>query len=157
MSNDAQIRGTIQRAFANCRRPGHFTNFNHCEECAEHDAMLRARDHYTLRMEDVGNLAEDPICFISPEGFAYYLPAFARLALSKPQEPFDWYGAKLLSHLCSDGRGNARLLACTPEQRKAVVLLLQHLIETRSQLVDEYGVADDLFQALEIWSDSSVG
>lgn len=45
--------------------------------------------------------------------------------------------------------------ARTPEQQRAVVQVLQHLVETRAAIADEHGSTDDLFQALEIWSDDS--
>jgi len=153
--SDVDILQRVRQAFAGCRRPEHFTNFTHCEECAEHDEVLRSRDIDTLRIEDVGNPGWDPISFTSPEGFAYYLPALARLALAKPVEPHGWYGGQLLFHLCSDGRRNERLLACTPEQRRAVVEFLQHIAETRASLADSELRADDLFQAIEIWSDET--
>ena len=155
MPSDTDILQRVQQAFARCRRPEHFTNFRHCEECAEHDDLLRSRDIHTLRIEDIGNPGWDPICFISPEGFAYYLPALARLALAEPMRPYGWYGSQLLFHLCSDGRRNERLLACTPAQRRAVVEFLQHLVETRASLADSELSADDLFQAIEIWSDET--
>ena len=151
--SDVDILQTVQQAFAGCRRPEHFTTYTHCEECAEHDEVLRARDVRTLGIEDIGNPHWDPICFISPEGFAYYFPALTRLALAEPVEPHDWYGAQLLFHLCHDGRQNRRLLACTAEQRSAINQFLRHLVETRASLADIYCCTDDLFQALEIWSD----
>lgn len=152
MTSDADILQRVQQAFAGCPRPEHFTNFTHCEECAEHDEVLRSRDLHTLRIEDVGNPGWDPICFIYPEGFAYYLPALARLALAEPDERHGWYGGQLLFHLCSEGRRNERLLACTPEQRHVVVQFLQHLGETRASLADSELRSDDLSQAIGIWS-----
>jgi hypothetical protein len=155
VSSDAQILGRVQQAFAKCRRPLHFTNHTHCEECAEHDELLCSHDICSLRIEDVGNPGWDPICFTSPKGFAYYLPALARLALTEPVQPYGWYGVQLLFHLCSDGRRNERVLACTPGQRRAVVEFLRHLIETRAALADSYLCTDDLFQAIEIWTDET--
>ena len=154
-SSDAQILQIVQQAFAGCRRPEHFTNHTHCEECAEHDEVLRSRDVGSLRLEDVGNAGWDPICFISPEGFAYYLPALARLALAQPVEPQGWYGVQLIFHLRGDGRRNQRMLGCTPEQRRAVVAFLRHFIETRASLADGCLCTDDLLQAIEIWSDEA--
>lgn len=153
MPFDGDILQSVQQAFAGCRRPEHFTDYMHCEECAEHDEVLRSRDVGTLRIEDVGNPGWDPISFTSPEGFAYYLPALARLTLAEPVEPHGWYGVQLLFHLRHDGRQNRRLLACTSEQRRAIVDFLQHLVGTRAALADSYCSTDDLFQALEIWSD----
>ncbi len=82
MTTDKEILERINQAFAASPRPEHFTNHTHCCECFEHDKLLRSRDGDTLGMNDVGNPGWDPICFISPEGFAYYLPALARLTLS---------------------------------------------------------------------------
>ena len=153
MPSDADILQTIKQAFAGCRRPDHFTDYVHCEECAEHDEVLRSRDVDTLQIEDVGNPGWDPICFTSPEGFAYYLPALTRLALAEPDYAHGWYGTQLLWHLLHDGRKNRRLLACKSEQRRVIVQFLRHLVETRATLADSHCSTDDLFQALEIWSD----
>src|SRR5260370_33319542 len=103
VTSDAQALEAIQQAFATCPRPRHFTNYTHCPECAEHDEVLRSRDLQTLCIEDVGNPGWDPICFISPEGFAYYVPALMRLALSQPGEPYGWDGQQFLFHRCSHG------------------------------------------------------
>lgn len=153
MQRDDAILQVIQGAFAECRRPEHFTNYTHCEECAEHDAILRSRDISTLRIEDVGNPGWDPICFITAEGFAYYFPALARLALADPDYEHGWYGSQLLFHLIGDGSRNRRFIACTTEQRLAIAHFLQHLIDTRGAIADEHCSTDDLLEALQIWSD----
>jgi len=155
VSSDASIIQTVQRAFAKRRRPEHFTDYAHCEECADHDAVLRSRDIYSLRIEDVGNPGWDPICYITPEGFAYYLPALVRLALAHPADQPDWYGAQLLRHLGSDGCSRERIRVCTPEQRRAVVAFLHHLVETRSHLADRCLRSDELCRAIGSWSDES--
>ena len=92
MLTDAQILERMRQAFAPCARPDHFGPHLHCEECADHDQVLRARDLDTLSLEDVSNPGWDPICFASPEAFRYYLPALARLALAQPTEQHGWYG-----------------------------------------------------------------
>jgi len=153
MPSDADILQTIQQAFGSSPRPEHFTNYIHCPECAEHDEVLRSRNVQTLSRADVGNPGCDPICFVSHEGFAYYMPALVRLALAEPEEAHDWYGTQLLFHLCYEGIQSRHLAACTPAQREAVAKFLQHLIETRTKLADRSECADDLFLALEIWSD----
>jgi hypothetical protein len=58
-------------------------------------------------------------------------------------------------HLCYNGRKNALWLVCTPEQRRVVVELLRHIAETRASLVDSELLTDELFQAIEIWSDET--
>lgn len=153
MTSDADILQTVQQAFAGCRRPEHFTDYTHCEECAEHDELLRSRNIQTLRIEDVGNPGWDAISFATSEGFTYYFPALARLALAEPDDAHGWYGSVLLSHLVGDGRRNRRFLACTPEQQRAVVQFLQHLVERSAAVADKHCSTDDLFEAIAIWSD----
>lgn len=151
-TSDGEALKALGEAFRSRSRPEHFTNFGHCCECAEHDELLLARDLSTLRIEDVGNPGWDPVCFTSPEGFAYYLPALARLALDQPAPGFGWYGDQLIWHLVMDGPANVRVLACTPEQRKAVAAFLQHLIDTRAAQIDHDLLADDALRAFQIWS-----
>jgi len=153
MPSDALILETVEQAFAECPRPEHFTDYTHCEECAEHDDLLRSRDVRTLLVEDVGNPGSDPICFVTAQAFAYYLPALVRLALAEPTVSYGWYGAQLLFHLCGDGHENRRVLACTPNQRRAIAEFLRHLVETRAVLADSERCTEELFQALDIWSD----
>jgi hypothetical protein len=152
MATDEEIIESISRAFAGCERPAHFTNHTHCCECFEHDEVLLSRDLQTLKAEDVGNEGWDPIAFTSPQGFAYYFPALARLALSAPDARFGWYGPQLFRHLILDGPCNRRWEYFTPGQRGQVAELLIHIFDTRSELLESYNCADDLFRAIEIWS-----
>jgi len=152
MTTDADILERVQQAFAGCRRPEHFTNFKHCEECAEADELFRSRDIHTLSISDVG-VPSGAMSFLSPEGFAYFFPALARITLAEPDDFYGWYGSELFYYLRSDGRRNDRFLAFTPEQRRVVVELLHHITETRAHLADSELCTDELFQAIEIWSD----
>jgi hypothetical protein len=153
MATDAEILDLVTKAFAGCPRPEHFADHTHCCECAEHDATLLSRDVDRLTQDEVGSPAWDPICFITPEGFAYYLPALARLALAAEHPTWGWYGPQLFFHLASDGRRNARWLHCTPEQRRAVAALLEHIFATRAALIQPFDERP-FFEALEVWSDS---
>ncbi|AYF87014.1 hypothetical protein SA496_10100 [Pseudomonas sp. JS3066] len=136
MPTDAQILAAIDTAFGDCRRPEHFTNFQHCCECAEHDALLCSRDRETLQHADVGNAGWDPICFCSPEGIAYYFPTLARFALAEPSPEIDWYGWQMVFHLGYGGAENALLQHCSTAQRQAVASLLAHLLDTRTELLE---------------------
>jgi hypothetical protein len=149
VNRDDEILRALRATFAGCRRPAYFTNYTHCEECREHDDVLHAHDLDTLSHAHVGNPGWDPICFVSPAGFAYYFPALARLAL-EPAD--DSYLPQLLFHLQPDGRGNERWRHCTPEQRAAVVTFLRHVINTRPELLDNYASTDDVLRALDAWS-----
>jgi hypothetical protein len=154
MPDDAAVIREVNAAFAKCPRPDHFTDHTHCDECAEHDELLRSRDNDTLQLADVGNPGWDPLCYVDAAGFGYLFPGLTRLALTDPGPEHDWYGPQLLSHLtyAPQGEGNRHLRAFDAEQRRAVVNLLRHLAETRSMLTDKYGCSDDLLYAIELWS-----
>ncbi len=148
---DAETLTQVREAFASAERPVRFTDRDHCCECAEHDDLLRSRDLDSLTVEDVGNPGWDPLCFATDEAFLYYFPALARLALDDPDEDHGWYLEQLLFHLTYEGTSNRRLLAATPRQRDAVVLLLRHVQATRRTLVIEYLCEKELLQAIAAW------
>jgi len=142
----------MYQAFQDCPRPEHFTNFQHCEECADHDDTLLSRTPDTITRQDVGHPGWDPISFISPAGFRYYLAGLARLVVEETSDDEDWYAAQFFWHLVSDGPDNARFQACTPTQRTAVAQFVGYIIETRGQQLDDACIADDAMRAWEIWS-----
>ena len=147
---DIHALARLSAAFGDCPRPAHFTNFAHCDECAGHDRTLLSRTPDTLAIEDVGNPGWDPICFISPAGFAYYLPGLARLVLDDGTAA--WYGNQFFSHLIWDGPGNERFRHCSPGQRRAVADLVAYLIDTRPALIEHDGLEEQALRALDIWS-----
>lgn len=148
---DMEVLFELGAAFAACERPDHFTDFQHCCECAEHDELLRSRHLESLRIEDVGNPGWDPLCFTSAEGLLYYLPALGRLALDEPTKDSDWYVPQLHFHLTYEGAENRILRAATPAQRRAVVRLLRHIVETLTELSEKWSCRDDLLAAAELW------
>jgi len=81
--------------------------------------VLRSHDRGTLGIGEVGNPGWDPICFITPEGFAYYLPALARLALEGPDPVWGSYVPQLAVHLRYDGAANVRWQHCTAARRSS--------------------------------------
>jgi hypothetical protein len=154
---DLAALAALRRAFEACTRPAHFTNHEHCEECAEHDQALLSRNPDSLTIAEVGNPGWDPICFVSPEGFAYYLPGLARLVFEEPSQICSWYGSQFLWHLILNGPQNVRFQFCSPEQRKAVAEFLAYLIESRPQQLDAEFASEDAVRAHQIWNgDESV-
>jgi len=98
-------------------KPEHFTNYRHCCECAEHDETLLAYDVHTIGVEQLGNPGWDPLCFVSPEAFLYYVPALIRITLDTMEKPQDRYLDQLLFHLMRDGKDHALVRACSSAQR----------------------------------------
>ncbi len=154
---DADVLKVVEAAFASQARPGHFTNFRHCEECAEHDEVLRSRTKESLTVADVGNPGWDPICFVTDEGFRYYFPGLARLALQEPTGGHGWYFEQLLFHLNDAATPQKRRPACTPQQREAVACFLRHVLDTRGVRVAEHLCEDELRNAISLWSDAALG
>jgi len=110
----------IKSLFADDRRPAHFTDHTHCEECAAHDATLQAYDRRELPAEAVLNPGWDPICFVTPAGFRYLFPRLCTLAYGKGEA---FYLELFLRHL----ENNLHLLS--GEEKAAVFELLLDLID----------------------------
>lgn len=151
-ASDAEVLRRIRATFAGRPRPEHFTNHLHCEECREHDDLLRSRDPDTLGHDDVGDAGWDPLCFTSSEGFAFLFPGLARLALDDPDPERGWYAEQLLFHLNYEGEKNRHREAFSPEERRVVADLLRHLQETRSELAEQSWCSVELRSAIELWS-----
>jgi hypothetical protein len=153
-TTDAAVLEVVKRAFGDVQRPEHFTNYKHCDECWEHDEELAASDLDTLSINDVGNMGWNPITFATPEAFAYYMPALARLALDPMPKERDWYGYIILLELRRDGPRNDRWIYCSAAQRASVVQLIEHLYSTRTEEITTYDCDNEVMDVLEIWSDA---
>ena len=79
----------VARAFDDEPRPENFGNYRHCCECAEHDKTLRAHSPETIGLDELGKPSWDPMCFATDEGYRYYMPALARLALGSGNDASD--------------------------------------------------------------------
>lgn len=136
----SDVLDQIWRAFGSVSRPDHFTDYMHCEECTEHDETLRSHSPDTIGVNELGNPGWDPICFATPEGFNYYMPGLARLALGRGEQ---WYLGQFLCHL--DAR---RIAGFSSEQRAAVLALLEHIRETMSDEVESSLDGEELKAAI---------
>ena len=151
MKTDKEIINLIEQEFGAVSRPDHFLDFNHCEECAEHDHLLCTRDRETLKIEDVGNISWTPLSMCSPEGFAYYMPSLARLALSEPTYEYGWFPDTLTIHLSSNEEKNNFLLYCTNSQKDAVAKLLKYLNISRQALPERLTEPEDFESLINLW------
>lgn len=140
--------------FSKVQRPEHFTDYQHCCECAEHDNTLAAYSPDTITREALGHAGWDPMTFATDSGFRYYLPGLIRMALIQAGD--DYYVDQFLSQLIRDGPRNSRWCACTTEQRTVVRDALLLLLEQRLDEIENNYDADRLMQAIDIWSDDGV-
>lgn len=150
-SEDREVLGVIDKAFGGTERPTHFTDFEHCRECAEHDATLLARPREQLRRRDLGTPGWDPVTFTSAQGIAYLMPSLARFALARGGSEHGWYGDQLAWHLSYHGRANRLYEACSSEQRAAVLSLLEHMVTSRSETITSNCCEREYREALEVW------
>ena len=151
-----EILDVVDQAFGASPRPEHFTDFLHCDECAEHDELLRSRDRDTLTFDDVGNPGWDPLTASSPAGIAYVMPTLVRMAVTD-QDRFGmlWFAGHLMTHFWHGGRYNKYLAAFDRSQRATVVALAEFLINERSQESGSY--AEDLLQVHDYWTAGPIG
>jgi len=136
----------------NVPKPDHFTDYQHCCECAEHDQTLLTFDVDSIGLAELGNPGWDPLCFSSAEGLMYYMPALVRLTLETMEDPREDYLDQLLFHLVYDGPNNRLVSACSKEQREFVADFLEYLMEKYCSQIDErVFTSDELLKAHEIW------
>ena len=74
-----------REVFGAARRPKHFTNHQHCDECSEHDQELQPYDNDTLNHEAIGHAGWSAVPFLTPEGFRYFMPGLMRVQLEALQ------------------------------------------------------------------------
>jgi hypothetical protein len=130
-------------------KPEHFTDYRHCCECAEHDETLLHADLETIGLDELGNPGWDPICFASPEGKKYYVPAFVRLTLGTMEDEF--YLDQFLFHLEGDGPGNDFVAHCSETQREFIAAFIAHLIDRYPEEIEAAYCADSILRVHQIW------
>ncbi len=131
------------------QKPEHFTDYLHCEECADHDETLRNTDVDNIGLKELGNEAWDPLCFCTNDGKKYYMPALIRLSLDSVNDEF--YFDQFLFHLEGNGENNRLLLSCSEEQKTFITSFLKYMIENYSKEIDDNLCTDDAIRVYELW------
>ncbi len=150
--NDEEILKTIETAFEGAEKPNHFNDFEHCLECQEHDELLRSKTKETLTIEDVGNIGWQPISFCNPVGLAYYFPALARLALTKPTYEYDSYAETLAIQMdIAEGKFDFYVF-CNNLQRNAVATLFNFIALYKNEYLNCSASKKDLLTLAKQWS-----
>lgn len=131
-----EVLAAIDAAFREEPRPDHFVREpNHCEECADHEAVLQGTSRDTISLAEVGNPGWDPLSYVTDAAFRHLLPGLARLALGSGE---DYYLDQFLFHLES-----GRIDALNPGQARAVAILLDYGRETMAdEIEDEMNTAE---------------
>jgi hypothetical protein len=135
----------IRRAFADVPRPERFTDCGLSSDRAEHEHTLRAHTPDTISLEQVGHAGWDPICFVTIDGFKYFMPGLARLALGRG------YIAEFLFQLNDD-----RIASFTKEQRLATGHLLEFIRDEMPGEVEQWMAEEDLKDRIRALSLASI-
>lgn len=143
------VLADVDEAFSNVAKPEHFTDFNHCPECRDHDEVLRGATKDTISREALGSAGWDPMCFVDGHGFAYYFPAMARYALAPELWGGDTYVGQFIFHVGFEKANNRHLQWFSPEQRKAAVAVME-LLALRTDISDYE--KQQLARAISDWS-----
>ena len=147
MSTDREVLAEIDAAFGGVPRPNHFTNYEHCEECLEHDQTLSAKPRDELTREDLGMIGWNPVTFCQLPAKAYLFPRLAKELLAEPDTTWGWYGPEFICLVeCTEFRHY-----CNEHQRATVAAILLHAIETRAGLVESYGYTNEFLACHAEW------
>lgn len=138
-----EVLAAIDAAFGEEPRPAHFVREpNHCEECADHEAVLQATTRDTIGLDAVGNPGWDPLCYVTDAAFRHLVPGLSRLALEGGE---DYYLDQFLFHLES-GRADG----FSPDQARAVATLLDHARETMGHEIEDEMNAEEFNRVMTI-------
>ena len=119
---------SIKILFEAEQRPEHFTDYRHCEECAEHNDTLKKYARYELPLHALDNPGWDPICFLTPQAFRYLFPRLCELAYAMGE---DYYLDQFLFHL----ENNSELLK--KDEKDLVYRMLLELVEEHAAEIEQ--------------------
>ena len=153
MARESALLTEIEAAFGDTAKPVRFHPDDGDPECCEHEELLQSRTRETISRHDVRS-SWDPLTGACPQGFAYYFPALARLAITPVGDAYDWYAEQMLFHLMHEGSNNPFLNHCTQEQRSAVASLLMFIWEERRVSVAQCCMEDELCDCIALWRKS---
>lgn len=150
MSTEKIIKDAY-RAFSSFSRPKHFTNYKHCEECAEHDETMRSCSLSELGLRQVGNVGWSPIPFLTEQAYGYVMPRLLELALTNgtnaQEEHFIF---QYLLALTPEPK-NRNLGYFSPEQATVVLESLYYIRGHMAEVVENECCKNDLTAAIAKW------
>jgi hypothetical protein len=142
----------VYEAFGSFKKPQHSTNYTHCEECAEHDALLANVTRKSLSIDHIGTVAWSPVPFLVPEAMAYYFPRLAELAmLNVVNKEGDPYILQFINTM-SSGPHNQQFVLFEKKHRQFVSALLQLIHQKHGELIRSHSWTDTLDKAILEWS-----
>jgi len=151
MSQLAAIIEDLYQCFSDYPRPENFTNFEHCNECLEHNETMKSASLDNLSGLHVGTTGWSPLGFLTEEAYGHCMPRFWELALTGEKNE---HGESVLSVLLTDlgiSISDDRFRGYSRNQCEAVVAALEFALERhRSSVVEEF-IQSDLERAIRNW------
>jgi hypothetical protein len=116
-----QVLEAMERAFAFCPTPREYCHGGEGEaEAAQSEMLFRSRTRDALIRQDLGSdPASDPVTFLTTEGFCYFMPRLAKMALTADEEQSYLY--QFIMQLTPE-----RIAAFSLDQRLVVLRLLEY-------------------------------
>ncbi|MCA6059507.1 hypothetical protein HUF18_06925 [Thalassolituus sp. ST750PaO-4] len=148
----SKIISNFYSAFALRSRPDHFTKFDHCPECAEHDESLRAVELSAIGATQVGYIGYGPISFLTAEALAYCMPRFLEMVLLDGQndQGDDFIGDFILQLVPRENFD--RFSGYTNKERTVVLDTLDYIYESMHEVVKRNSIEKELEDAILYWS-----
>jgi len=151
MEEHQDIISDLYQAFACYERPEHFTDYKHCEECNEHDETMRSANLQTLTGYDIGTGGWNPLCFLTVEGFAHYMPRIMELAITGAKNKHDESVLSVLLFHLAPSDDYDRFSSYSIVQCEAVLAALKYAFtKHRNEIVEEF-IQDDIEAAISYW------
>ena len=141
--------------FGAMERPRHFTDYQHCCECKEHDEVLLSSSPRTISRSDLGTMGWDPITFTTDDGFRYYLPGLIRIVLTEKGESN--YYEQFLWHVEQTALADHRKIDFNEEERAVIWSTLSFLLNHRCDEIERECLGDSLLGAMDLWSPTECG
>ena len=146
-----EIINDAYRAFSIFSRPEHFTNFAHCEECAEHDETMRSHSLSDIGSNQVGNPGWSPIPFLTEQAYGYVMPRLLELALNNSinndNDPFVFQYLLALTPLPE----HRKLDYFTPEQSTVILNSLYYIRNNMASVIENECCESNLAEAITLW------
>jgi len=132
------------------KKPLHFTNYQHCDECAENDALLQNLSRDDITLKDIGFPNWDLLDYCNVQAKLYFMSAIVRLSLETIHT--DFYFKQFLFHLNEQSYGLSLLDVCTDHQKQFVSSFIEHMIESFPHEIENNLCATETFSSYEMWS-----
>lgn len=147
----AEIIKQSYDAFSSFKRPKHFTNYKHCEECAEHDETMLSCQLSNLGPNEVGQPCWSPLPFLTEKALGYVMPRLIELAVSNsPNKDGDSFIFDFLLTI-TPNKKHDRFASYNKDQCDCIRNALQYIYTDLHDVSVEGCFEEELKNAIKLW------